>query len=76
MRKTNEPTNNTLVDLSEIEIDTSEPSEKRVAQFLEKVGNPCVFKVGEITIKVKSNSDRSLLDALVSAYTQEDVYDY
>ena len=76
MRKTNEPTNNTLVDLSEIEIDTSEPSEKRVAQFLEKVGNPYVFKVGEITIKVKSNSDRSLLDALVSAYTQEDVYDY
>lgn len=76
MKKPIEQSTEKIVDLKSVVIDTSEPTDKRVAQFHDKFGKPCVFRVGKITINVESNSDRSLLDALVSAYTQEDVYDY
>ena len=75
MRKTNKTTTENLVDLSNVEIDTTEPIEKRIKHFLKHVRNPRAFKIGDITIEIESISDKSFYDALASVYRQEDGYD-
>ena len=42
---------NLLVDLRDVEIDTSLPVQKRMEQFLRQVGNPYLFRVDEIVVK-------------------------
>ena len=57
---------NMLVDLREVEIDTSLPVHKRMEQFLRQVGNPYLFRVDGIVVKASylPQANRSLSDAL------------
>lgn len=41
-----------LVDLQEVHIDTSRPVRERLAGFAEQMGNPYLFRVDELVIKV------------------------
>lgn len=75
MRKTNEPPTKNLMDLNNIEINTKEPIEKRIKHFINQIGDPHFFKIGDITIEVESVSNRSLFDAFMSVYTKEDSCD-
>lgn len=42
----------TLVDIRELNIDTSLPKEERMREFVRQVKNPFCFKVGKITVGV------------------------
>ena len=57
---------NLLVDLREVEIDTSLPVHKRMEQFLRQVGNPYLFRVDGIVVKASflPQMGRSLSDIL------------
>ena len=41
-----------LKDISEVIIDTSKPVEERILSFIEQIGNPYLFKVGNTVVKV------------------------
>ena len=55
-----------LVDLREVEIDTSLPVHKRMEQFLRQVGNPYLFRVDGIVVKASylPQENRRLSDEL------------
>ena len=57
---------NMLVDLRDVEIDTSLPVHKRMEQFLRQVGNPYLFRVDGIVVKASflPQMGRSLSDIL------------
>ena len=57
---------NMLVDLRDVEIDTSLPVQKRMEQFIRQVGNPYLFKVDGIVVKASylPQVGRSLSDVL------------
>lgn len=42
-----------LTDISKIRIDREQPAEKRRQQYLGKVGNPYLVRVGNIKVKVR-----------------------
>lgn len=53
-----------LTDVSEIRIDRGQPVAKRRQQYLEKVGNPYLVRVGNIKVKVRfADNGFSLEDA-------------
>lgn len=50
-----------LVDLGAVFIDTSQPREERMLDFLYQIKNPYLFKVGDIAVKViYGNTDMTL----------------
>ena len=55
-----------LVDLREVHIDTSLPVQKRMARFVQQVGNPYLFKVDGLVIKATylPQANRRLSDAI------------
>ena len=44
-----------LVDLSEVEIDSSLNKAERIHSFIEKVGNPYAFRVGNVEVRFLLN---------------------
>lgn len=54
-----------LIDLNDIVIDTSLSIEERKEQFLEQVGNPNLFRVGDIIIEVENIGERSFQEELL-----------
>lgn len=46
-----------LPDLKNIEINRSAPINKRFDEFIFKVKNPYLFKVGDLTVKIKMNEN-------------------
>lgn len=55
MEKTYEMKDNTcnqLVDIRNVKIDRSLPSEERIKSFIEQIKNPYQFKVGDTVVKV------------------------
>lgn len=53
-----------LTDVSEVRIDRGHPVEKRRQQYIEKVGNPYLVRVGNIKVKVRfADNGVSLEDA-------------
>lgn len=55
----------TLVDLSTISVDTSQPKEKRIEKLLSSGINPYLFRIGNMKIKVAySNTGRTLSDII------------
>lgn len=46
-----------LVDLNTVHIDESQPVPLRVASFVEQIGNPYCFRVGDVAVKVKYRAD-------------------
>lgn len=54
---------NSLMDLREINIDTTKPVTQRIESFLEQVQNPYLFKVGDIVIKVDYGNGKQFAEA-------------
>ena len=55
-----------LVDLRDVQIDTSLPVRERMVSYLGQVGNPYLFKVDGLIVKAvfSPGSELSLMDAL------------
>ena len=45
-----------LTDISTVSVDRSQPVPRRITELIEAVGNPYLFKVGEVVVKVTFNS--------------------
>ena len=56
----------TLHDLREVQIDSSKPVAERVESFLTQVGNPYLFKVGDVTVKVNYKDEKELSASLIT----------
>lgn len=55
-----------LVDITEIEINPSLPKEERINDFINKIGNPYYFKVGKLTVKASFvDTEESLQERLI-----------
>ena len=55
-----------FTDLREIQIDESKKVPERVENFLEQVGNPYLFKVGDVFVKVNYKDGKDLADSLIT----------
>ena len=59
-----------LVDIRGIDIDPDAPAEERLSQFIEKVGNPYLFCVGKVPVRVTfSQTEKSLDNVLISHFS-------
>ena len=54
-----------LADLKCISVDTSKPVDERINALFDAMHNPYLFRVGDVTVKVNFESDRSLSDMLI-----------
>ena len=53
-----------LVDLRDVKIDRSQPIEERKKSYVEQIGNPYLFKVGDVVVRLSySNTQRTLNEA-------------
>ena len=57
-----------LVDIRNIAVDQSLPLDARIERFVTQVGNPYLFKVGDVAVKVECVGQKKLSDALVSVF--------
>lgn len=58
---------NSLVDLDDIFIDISQPSEQKLRSFVEQVKNPYIFRIGDVAVKVNyANSGLSFTEIFKS----------
>ena len=57
-----------LADLRDVQIDTARPVRERMVSYLQQVGNPYLFKVDGLIVRVvfSPGSGRSLMDALTA----------
>ena len=55
-----------VTDLREVQIDASKPIPERVESFLTQVGNPYLFKVGDVTVKVNYKDEKELSASLIT----------
>lgn len=54
-----------LKDISEITIDTTLPVEERIAEFVNKIGNPYCFRCGKLIVQVEhTNTEKTITDCL------------
>ncbi len=60
-----------FTDLREIQIDESKKVPERVENFLEQVGNPYLFKVGDVFVKVNYKDGKDLADSLITLLSDE-----
>ena len=57
-----------LTDIRTIPVDRTQPAAQRMADFLHAVGNPYLFRVGDVVVKVSfDSSGKRLTDALSDA---------
>ena len=54
-----------LVDIRDIRLDPDAPAEERLAHFIEKVGNPYIFCVGKVPVRVMFSKEGETLDNAV-----------
>lgn len=58
-----------LTDISTISIDRAQSVSQRVTSFLNAVGNPYLFRVGEVVVKVRFDpSGKRFSDAISDAF--------
>ena len=57
-----------LADLRDVQIDTALPVRERMVSYLQQVGNPSLFKVEGLIVRVvfSPGSERSLIDTLTA----------
>ena len=61
--------NDGLVDLNDVQMDTSLPVEEKVKSYIEQIKNPYKFRVGDVavTIRFDNSSGRTFQEALTTA---------
>jgi len=53
-----------LVDLRDVKIDRSQPIEERKKSYVAQIGNPYLFKVGDVVVRLSyANTQRTLNEA-------------
>lgn len=57
-----------LTDLRDIEIDTSQPVEKKLASFAEQTRNVYVNRIGDYVVKVRFQEDGATIDDKMAEY--------
>ena len=57
-----------LVDISEIEIDTKQSVQKRVKEYVERVHNPYLVRVGEYVVKIGYSDCKETLNDRMKQY--------
>lgn len=56
-----------LVDIRNVKIDRSLPSEDRIKSFIEQIKNPYLFKVGDTVVKVSfANTQNTITDNFIN----------
>ncbi len=60
----------TLTDLRDIEIDTSLPVEKKLAEFTRQTNNIYVNRIGDYVVKVRFEKDGASIDDKMAEYLQ------
>lgn len=60
----------TLVDIREIDIDTSLVKEERMRKFVRQVKNPYCFKVGKVAVSVGFSNDGVTFEQRMEHYLQ------
>lgn len=56
-----------LVDIRDVKIDRSLPSEERIKSFIEQIKNPYQFKVGNTVVKVSfANTQNTITDNFIN----------
>ena len=61
----------TLVDINDINIDTTLPKEERMKSMITQMnGNPYFFKSGKITVKIGFTNTHTTLDEKMEGYLQ------
>ncbi|PWM68213.1 MAG: hypothetical protein DBX61_04070 [Clostridiales bacterium] len=56
-----------LVDIRDIKIDKSLPTEERIKSYVEQIKNPYKFKVGDVIVKVSfSGNENTISDNFVN----------
>ena len=54
-----------LVDLADVVIDTTLPRQKRLADYIKRIGNPYCYKCGDVVVKESfSDNGRTIEDCL------------
>ena len=66
--------NEQLVDLSEVEIDNSLNKAERIHSFIEKVGNPYAFRVGNVEVEISFEADGESLQDKMERYFETIVF--
>ena len=59
---------NTLVDIKDVQINTSLSRDERVLDFLEQIKNPYCFKVGKATVKVSFADTEATVEDCLERY--------
>lgn len=60
-----------LTELQDLIIDPALPAAERMSRFLEQVGNPYLFKVGGVVVKVRYGGEKRLSALLSSLMTDQ-----
>lgn len=60
-----------LVDISEVQIDKSQPVERRIKSYLEQVRNPYLVKVGDYVLKFQYAEDGKELEDCMMDYVSK-----
>lgn len=56
-----------LVDIRDVVIDRTLPTEERIKSYVQQIKNPYCFRVGDVKVRVSyANKDQSLNDSFVS----------
>ncbi len=61
----------TLVDITEIEIDTKKPVSARIEDYVQKVGNPFLVRVGEYAVKIGYTDCEETLNDRMKQYIEK-----
>lgn len=61
----------TLVDISRIEIDMNKPISARAEDYIQKVGNPFLVRVGEYVVKIGYSKEAGTLNDRMKQYIRK-----
>ena len=59
-----------LVDLKEVRVTSDLPLSQRAEQFLEQVGNPYLFRVDNLIVRVSFSGNQALASKLAKIFAQ------
>ena len=61
----------TLTDISEVQVDMEKPVADRVEEYVQKVGNPFLVRVGEYAVKIGYSGGQETLEDRMKQYIRK-----
>lgn len=65
---------NTLKNIQEITIDSALPKEEKIKNFIEQIGNPYLFRVGEVVVKTSFHENTNTLQEILQGYFDTSIF--